>query len=126
MANEIIPYVEMCLREGMSLQRGMNFDVGRGYSVVLMSVRRNAPYQDRFDDNGTTILYEGHDARKREGAPDPKSVDQPEAEQNGALTQNGRFHCAAQAYRRGERPVSKVRVYEKIGFPIQASCFCGR
>ena len=26
--NEIIPYLEMCRREGVSLQRGMNFSLG--------------------------------------------------------------------------------------------------
>lgn len=114
MANEIIPYVEMCLREGMSLQRGMNFDSGRGYSVVLMSVRKNAPYRDRFDADGTTIVYEGHDRARRAGDPDPKTVDQPERESSGKLTQNGRFHEAAQSFKIGEAPAAKVRVYEKI------------
>jgi hypothetical protein len=43
MANEILSYLEMCQREGSSLQRGMNFGMGGWYSVVLMSVRENAP-----------------------------------------------------------------------------------
>ena len=55
MANEIIPYLEMCRRESASLQRGMNFDLGRGYSVILMSVRRNTPYRDRLHDEGSTL-----------------------------------------------------------------------
>ena len=47
--NEIVSYLQMCQRESMSLQRGMNFDPGaRGYSIILMSVRPNAPYRDRF------------------------------------------------------------------------------
>jgi hypothetical protein len=40
MANEIIPYLEMCQREGLSLQRGMNFQAGKGYSIILMSIRK--------------------------------------------------------------------------------------
>jgi len=36
--NEIISYIEMCQRESSSLQRGMNFDLGAGYAVILMSV----------------------------------------------------------------------------------------
>ena len=58
MANpdEIIPYLEMCRREGVSLQRGMNFELGHNYSVILMSVRTNAPYEDRFEDDGFTII----------------------------------------------------------------------
>ena len=43
MANEILSYVEMCQREGRNLQRGMNFGIGGWYSVILMSVRPNAP-----------------------------------------------------------------------------------
>jgi hypothetical protein len=44
MANEILPYIEMCQREGVSLQRGMNFALGGNPSVILMSVRLGAPY----------------------------------------------------------------------------------
>jgi hypothetical protein len=54
MANEIIPYIEMCSREGASLQRGMNFQIGKNHSVILMSVRPGAPYEDRFEDDGST------------------------------------------------------------------------
>jgi hypothetical protein len=38
MPNEIISYLEMCRREGSSLQRGMNFGLGGTHSVILMSV----------------------------------------------------------------------------------------
>jgi hypothetical protein len=38
MANEILPYIEMCRREGVSLQRGMNYGLGGNHSVILMSV----------------------------------------------------------------------------------------
>ena len=61
MPNEIIPYLEMCQREGVSLQRGMNFKLRDNHSVILMSVRPNAPYADRLEDDGTTLIYEGHD-----------------------------------------------------------------
>src|SRR5215208_3253622 len=39
MANEVISYLEMCSREGTSLQRGMNFGLSSDHSVVLMSLR---------------------------------------------------------------------------------------
>ncbi len=45
---------------------------------------------------------------------DPKSVDQPEFNPTGTLTENGKFHKAAQDYRKRLRPPEKVRVYEKI------------
>ena len=66
MANEVISYLEMCGREGMSLQRGTNFGLGGDHSVVLMSVRPNAPYRDRLEDNGTTLIYVGHDEPQSE------------------------------------------------------------
>jgi len=46
LANDIITYREMCNRENSSLQRGMNFMLGGDYSVILMSVRKGAPYND--------------------------------------------------------------------------------
>jgi hypothetical protein len=114
MANEIIPYLEMCRRESASLQRGMNFDLGRGYSVILMSVRRNAPYRDRLQDEGSTLIYEGHDAPLSEKVPEPKAVDQPEFTPSGTPTQNGKFYQAALAHRQHSSAPHGVRVYEKI------------
>jgi hypothetical protein len=40
MADNIISYIEMCRREALTLQAGMNFGVGGKHSVILMSVRR--------------------------------------------------------------------------------------
>jgi hypothetical protein len=114
MANEIISYLEMCTREGTSLQQGMNFRLGRGYSVILMSLRPNAPYADRFDVDGSTLIYEGHDAPKVSDQPSPKQLDQPEFYSGGSLTQNGKFHRAAQEAKAGTASPERVRVYEKI------------
>lgn len=114
MTNEIISYLEMCQREGLSLQRGMNFQTSNGYSIILMSVRKNAPYRDRFEDDGSTLIYEGHDISKSNNGPDPKSVDQPDKTPTGSLTENGKFHKAAQDYKQGRRPKVRVKVYEKI------------
>lgn len=114
MANEIIPYLEMCRREESSLQRGMNFDLGNGYSVILMSVRPNAPYRDRLEADGSTLIYEGHDAARVSGLPDPKAADQIEFTTSGTATQNGKFFHAALQYRSGVAPPHLVRVYEKI------------
>jgi hypothetical protein len=77
-ANEIISYVEMCLREGISLQRGMNFGLGGNHSVILMSLRPNAPYADRLEDSGSVLVYEGHDVSRTAHSPNPKVIDQPE------------------------------------------------
>jgi len=114
MSDNIISYIEMCRREGVSLQQGMNFGLGGNHSVILMSVRPNAPYRDRLEDNGTTLIYEGHDQPKCASCPNPKLVDQPLKYSTGGLTQNGKFHAAAQAAKLGRRSPERVRVYEKI------------
>ena len=65
MSDNVISYIEMCQREGTSLQAGMNFGLGGNHSVILMSLRANAPYRDRLADGGTTLIYEGHDHHRR-------------------------------------------------------------
>jgi hypothetical protein len=114
MTDNIISYLEMCQREGTSLQRGMNFRLNGNYSVILMSLRPNAPYRDRFEEDGTVLIYEGHDEPRSESSRNPKSVNQPERTAKGTLTENGKFHYAAQATVQGERSPERVRVYEKI------------
>lgn len=104
----------MCQREASSLQRGMNFEIGEGYSVILMSVHPNAPYRDRFEDDGTTLIYEGHDAPRSRELPDPKHVDQPEFTPYGTPTENGKFFRSALNFKSGSGPPRRVRVYEKI------------
>jgi hypothetical protein len=79
-----------------------------------MSVRPNAPYRDRVEDDGSTLIYEGHDAPRSKDNPNPKLVDQPESTAAGSLTQNGQFHRAAQEAKKGLRAPERVRVYEKI------------
>lgn len=114
MENEIISYMEMCQREGVSLQRGMNYEIGYNHSVILMSVRLNAPYADRFDEDGVTIIYEGHDVPRSIECPEPKIIDQPQYTPSGNLTENGKFFKATQDFKNNVRPPERVRVYEKI------------
>jgi len=82
--------------------------------VILMSVRPGAPYEDRYEDDGTTIIYEGHDAPKSIKNPNPKEIDQPYYTPADNLTENGKFHQAAQDYKNGLRSPERIRVYEKI------------
>jgi hypothetical protein len=114
MPDNVLSHNEMCRREGVSLQRGMNFGLGGNHSVILMSVRPNAPYKDRLEDGETTLIYEGHDQLKTALSPNPKVVDQPGVLPSGKLTQNGKFHEAAQQFKNGKRAPERVRVYEKI------------
>ena len=72
MKDEILTYTEMCGREGMSLQRGMNFRSPPAHGIVLMSRRPNAPYEDEMSSDETVLLYEGHDVNRTKDTPDPK------------------------------------------------------
>ena len=110
----------MCRRENASLQAGMNFGLGGSHSVILMSLRSNAPYQDRLEDGGTTLIYEGHDQPRTATTPNPKLLDQLERSPSGGFTQNGKFHGAAQAAKVGRREPERVRAYEKIRAGIWA------
>jgi hypothetical protein len=92
----------------------MNFRVGDGYSIILMSQARTAPYRDRIEDDGATLIYEGHDEPRKAGQSDPKRIDQPATTNRGSPTENGKFSEAAQRYLQGESPPERVRVYEKI------------
>jgi hypothetical protein len=114
MRGNVISYIEMCQKEGTSLQRGMNFRLKGQHSVILMSVRANAPYRDEVQDDGTVLIYEGHDEPKRRGIFDPKALDQPERHSGGSLTENGKFHQAAQMFKSGQKGPDIVHVYEKI------------
>lgn len=77
----------MCQNEGTSLQKGMNFRLKGKHSVILMSVRPNAPYKDEVKDDGAVLIYEGHDEPRTRGTADPKTLDQPENRPNGTLTE---------------------------------------
>jgi len=111
---DVVSYLEMCEREGTSLQRGMNFRLRSGFSVVLMSLRRGAPYADRIEEDGRVLVYEGHDEPRTDGGPDPKTLDQPVRTPGGRLTQNGLFFEAADRYKGGTGAPELVRVYEKL------------
>ncbi|MDP7557917.1 MAG: HNH endonuclease [Candidatus Marinimicrobia bacterium] len=108
---EIISYNEMCLEEGVNLQRGMNFGLGQSYSIILMSQRKNAPYEDEVLENGKVLIYEGHDIPNTKDIDDPKKYDQPMYNPSGTLTQNGLFFETAKN-KDGVEEI--VKVYEKI------------
>ena len=114
MRGNIISYDDLCRKEGAKLQKGMNFRLKGGHSVILMSVRKNSPYQDEISEDGSVLIYEGHDVPKTEGISDPKRFDQPEYRYSGSLTENGKFNKAAQEFKRGNKGPDIVQVYEKI------------
>lgn len=110
---DVISHTEMCAAEDKNLQAGMHFRLHNGVSVVLMSRRANAPYRDRIENEGKTLIYEGHNISRR-FHPEPDKADQPLCTPNGRPTQNGLFSKAAHAYKRTHFQPDLVRVYEKI------------
>lgn len=113
---DIISYTDMTTEEGISLQRGMNYSIAnKNYAIILMSVRENSPYADKFEDSNTTIIYEGHDVQLNYISKEinPKEIDQPLTTPKGSLTENGKFFEAAHNYKNGQQTKS-IKVYEKI------------
>jgi hypothetical protein len=110
----IITYIEMCRVENASLQRGMNFRPAGRRSIFLMSTRKGAPYRDRVEDDGLTLIYEGHDAPKNSVSGDPKKFDQPARHASGKMTENGKFLGTVQRYKSSTEPPELVKIYEKI------------
>ncbi len=111
MLDRIITYQEMCQAEKVqTLQRGMNFRLNPRYSVILMSTRNNAPYEDHLHEDGVTIEYEGHDVP----GDSAKKLDQQKNTYTGTMTQNGRFIKSIKEYKKGFSDCEKVKIYEKI------------
>lgn len=113
--DDILSYREMCdLENKQTLQRGMNYRLNPSYSVILMSQRSNAPYNDKVHIDGFTIEYEGHDVSKKGYDHNPKIENQPDKLPSGKPTQNGLFINAVEEYKKSLRKPEIVKVYEKI------------
>jgi hypothetical protein len=61
--DDIISYHDVVTAERASLQKGMNYGVGKNYSVFLMSLREGAPYADALDPVTGMLTYEGRRSR---------------------------------------------------------------
>ena len=92
--DDIISYTELVASEGINLQKGMNFNVKPDYSVLLMSLRKNAPYADEFDEKTGNLIYEGHDLPVNL-ADNPKEMDQPLTTPKGPNREREVFHCCS-------------------------------
>ncbi len=112
---DIFSYNEIVSREGFNIQRGMNYrPQEKRYSIFLMSIRKNAPYNDGFDKEGKLLIYEGEDINKRESS-NPKNLDQPLFTKTGRLANNGLFFQAAEDFKCGRRKKPEhIKVYEKL------------
>ncbi|MDI6799470.1 MAG: hypothetical protein QMD53_02150 [Actinomycetota bacterium] len=126
MKDQILLYREMCDAEKVqTLQRGMNYRLNTKCSVILMSQRSNAPYNDKIHDDGITIEYEGHDIPRTKYEMNPKEYDQPYVTITGRLTQNGLFAKAAEDYenKRREAEIVKVCVKNPFGRMVRKRIF---
>src|SRR2546428_10916859 len=114
-ADDIFGYDKLVAAEKATLQKGMNYGVGKNYSVFLMSLRESAQYADALDEVTGMLTYEGHDEPQRAGGPNPKEVDQPLTTPRGSWTENGKFFSAAMDFKSGLREKPElIKVYEKI------------
>jgi hypothetical protein len=64
--DDIISYHDVVTAERASLQKGMNYGVGKKYSVFLMSLRENAPHADALDPVTRMLSYESHHQPQRQ------------------------------------------------------------
>src|SRR5215212_3138968 len=112
--DDIISYHDLVAAEKIALQKGMNFGVGRNYSVFLMSLRENAPYADALDEVTGMLTYEGHDEPQRQGGPKPKEVDQPLTTPKGSWMENGKFFRAAAMRRAHARRIRQPSLSEPM------------
>jgi hypothetical protein len=55
----------------------MHYRLKQNISVILMSRRRDAPYRDRIEQDGSVVIYEGPNIPNKNGGPDPQTTDQP-------------------------------------------------
>lgn len=106
--DSIVEWYDIARKEHVS-QKGMNYGINPNYSIILMSRRDNAPYNDCIYPDGVTIEYEGHDVPKDYY----KEYDQEAYTSSGSLTENGKFIEAVEYFKKTGVP-EKVKVYEKI------------
>lgn len=117
----IISGNELIAREGVNLQKGMNYRKEPLLSVflVLPSHDGGSPigirpreYRDEWHEDQQLYIYEGHDSTTVEGG---KQQDQIAMYPDGRLSDNGKFYKAAHAFKDGIRkePIH-IQVYEKL------------
>jgi hypothetical protein len=109
-----LTFDEMCARESIYVQRGMYYRSSPDHSLLIISRKPQADYLDALADDGSILVYEGHNEAKSRTNILPQLKDQPKYLKSGRLTPNGLFDEAARQYREGRRPPEPVRIYRKI------------
>jgi hypothetical protein len=110
----IVSMSEVMEREGIMLQKSMNFrDKGELLSVFLMLAKDDGEFKDSWDPKKQIYTFEGHDSTTKETG--GKSLDQLLMYGGDKLTENGKFYKAANAFKDGVRKEPlQVQIYEKL------------
>src|ERR1700730_7678762 len=103
----------MCQQERLSLQRGMNFRLRDGASVILMSRRAGAPYADAVEEDGRVLIYEGHDVPAQLEGRLPKASISLGLQLADALLRTSSFTTPLNAQRRARRNRSRFASTKK-------------
>lgn len=112
-ATSILSANELLEREGLKLEKSMNFrDKGELLSVFLVLPKEGGEYMDEWNAETGTYVFEGHDSTTKETG--GKSIDQLLMYGGDKLTDNGKFFKAANAFKEGTRDALQVQVYEKL------------
>jgi hypothetical protein len=108
----IISINEVALREGINLQKGMNFRDNESQCAVFLVLDQEG-FHDTWDIGRSLFIYQGHDSTA-EGAAGSND-DQLLMYASGKPTENGKFFKAANAYKDGLRDSPlPVQIYEKL------------
>ena len=113
-ATSILSAAELIEREGVKLEKSMNFrDKGELLSVFLVLPKEGGEYKDEWDAKTGTYVFEGHDSTTVDTG--GKSLDQLLMYGGDKLTPNGKFFKEANAFKDGvRRDALQVQVYEKL------------
>ncbi len=104
----------MCRYEGHNLSSEMNYRLSYDHSILLMSLTPEASRSHRVENNGSTIIYEGHNVAQGRFKPVIRFIDQPMHFHAGGLTQNGLFYKAAMDYKNSISAPEPVRIYQEL------------
>jgi hypothetical protein len=105
---------ELLAREGVNLQKGMNYRKdGPLLSVFLVLPSHEGEYKDAWDPQTDTYTYLGHDSTTIEAG--GRSHDQLLMYTDGKLTDNGKFYKVANEFKDDLRASPlQIQVYEKL------------
>ena len=101
--DDIFGYDKLVAAEKATLQKGMNYRVGKDYGV-LMSLCENAPYADSLDEVTGMLRYEGHDEPRPPRRTEPKRS-------RSAINEAERIVDGKRLLTRGDR-VNHLRVFK--------------